>query len=152
LWAQLDELEEDEFHRRIEALIDELPPGSGVALFERGAAQDSTGHSEVAVPLYRAALESGLSGERRRRAVIQMASSLRNLGDPASAVELLEAETTREPDRLDDAVATFLALALADAGREREALSVALTALAAHLPRYNGSAVRYASELIADSP
>jgi hypothetical protein len=152
LWAQLDELEEGEFHGRIEALVAELPPGSAVGLFERAAAQDSTGHPDVAVPLYRAALASGLEGERRRRAVVQMASSLRNLGDPRAAVELLEAETVRASDGLDDAVATFLALALVDVGREREAVSIALEALSAHLPRYNRSAARYARELLDEAP
>jgi hypothetical protein len=151
LWAELENLEEDEFHRRIEALVGELGPGSAVASFERGAAQDSTGHPDLAVPLYQAALEAGISGERRRRTVIQMASSLRNLGDPGTAVELLEAESRREADGLEDAVGTFLALALTDVGREREAVSVALTALSAHLPRYNGSAARYARELIDDA-
>jgi hypothetical protein len=40
------------------------------------------------VPLYWQALETGLTGERRRRAVIQLASSLRNLGRPAESVAL----------------------------------------------------------------
>jgi len=34
----------------------------------QSAAFDATGHSDRAVPLYREALERGLSGERRRRA------------------------------------------------------------------------------------
>jgi hypothetical protein len=37
---------------------------------------------------------------------------------------------------LDDAVRAFLALALTSVGRKREAVSIALTAPAAHLPRY----------------
>lgn len=60
----------------VEQLLGELPADSTVALFERAAACNSTDHSDRAVPLYRGALERGLSGERRRRAVIQMASSL----------------------------------------------------------------------------
>ena len=47
----------------------------------------------------------------------------------------------------DDAVRAFLALALTSVGREREAVSIALTALAAHLPRYNRSLANYAREL-----
>lgn len=42
-------------------------------------------------------------------------------------------------DHLDDAVRAFLALALVDVGREREAVSLALAALAPHLPRYQRS-------------
>jgi hypothetical protein len=48
------------------------------------------------------------------------------------------------PDELDDAVRGFLALALVDVGREREAVTLALTALAPHLPRYQRSLANYA--------
>jgi tetratricopeptide repeat protein len=41
----------------------------------------------------------------------------------------------------------FLALALVDVGREREAVSHALTALAPHLPRYQRSLGNYAQLL-----
>jgi hypothetical protein len=77
LWTEIDRYDEDDFVRRIEALAAELASDSAIALFERGAAFDSTGHPDRAAPLYAAALEGGLGGERRRRAVIQMASSLR---------------------------------------------------------------------------
>ncbi len=149
LWKQTDNLADVEFISRIEALVAELPAGNAVGLFERAAAQDSTGHPEVAVPLYRAALESGLTGLRRRRATIQMASSLRNLGDPQQAVNLLVAELHEASDELDSAVRAFLALALVDLGHEREAVSVSLTALSKYLPRYNRSLARYAQEISA---
>jgi len=157
LWAALDDLEPAEFVSRIDALAAELPAGSAIALFERGAAQDSTGHPEHAVPLYHAALSAGLRGLRRRRAVIQMASSLRNLGDPAEAARLLRAELAIPPEQLDaderaleGAVHGFLALALVDLGREREAVALSLTALARTLPRYNRSLARYA-EAVAET-
>jgi tetratricopeptide (TPR) repeat protein len=117
-------------------------------LFERAAAFDSTGHSDRAVPLYREALDRGLTGERRRRAVIQMASSLRNLGRPHESVKLLSEELEAGSDRLDDAVRGFLALALVDVGREREAVSLALRALAPHLPRYQRSLANYGRLLV----
>ena len=125
----------------------ELPDDSPEAAFERACAFDSTGHSDRAVPLYRRALELGLDGVRRRRAVIQMASSLRNLGQASESVELLTAERDRGSDELDAAVSALLALARVDSGREREAVAVALAALAPHLPRYQRSVVRYAGEL-----
>jgi hypothetical protein len=81
-WARLDELDEADFLALIDKLASELPEGSAVAAFERACSFDSTGHSDRAVPLYREALDTGLTGERRRRAVIQMASSIRNLGRP----------------------------------------------------------------------
>jgi hypothetical protein len=77
-----------------------------------------------------------------------MASSLRNLGKPERAAELLTLELEAGNDELNGAVRAFLALALADLGREREALAITLTALSQYLPRYNRSLARYAEGLI----
>jgi hypothetical protein len=148
LWSTIDVREEREFVALIDDLVAELPPGSSIGLFERASALDSTGHSDLAVPLYKAALDAGLSGIRRRRATIQMASSIRNLGNPGDAVALLTTELEGEKDALTGAVRAFLALALVDVGREREAVAVALTALAECLPRYNRSVARYAQEIM----
>ena len=150
LWNSLDDLEPGDFVARIDAMAAELPAGDPIGLFEKGAARDSTGHPDLAVPLYEAALDNGLSGIRRRRAVIQMSSSIRNLGDAKRAVTLLVAELERPNDELDQAVRAFLALALADLGREREALSISLGALSRYLPRYNRSLARYADALLED--
>ncbi|HKX40281.1 MAG TPA: tetratricopeptide repeat protein [Burkholderiaceae bacterium] len=148
LWHALDDHEPAEFVDRLDRLVAELPPDSAIGLFERGAAQDSTGHPDRAVPLYRAALTAGLSGLRRRRAIIQLASSLRNLGDAKQAASLLTEELRAgAPDELDGAVRAFLALALVDLGREREAVAVGLEALSHYLPRYNRSLARYAGAL-----
>ena len=150
LWTTIDDHDEREFVALIDGLVAELPPGSAIGLFERACALDSTGHSDRAVPLYKAALGAGLTGVRRRRAIIQMASSIRNLGNPGEAVALLAAELEGETDALTGAVRAFLALALVDVGREREAVAVALTALAECLPRYNRSVARYAQQLITE--
>lgn len=147
-WASLGRRTEEEFLALIEQLAAELPPDSAVAGFERAASLDSTGHSDLAIPLYRQALDSGLTGERRRRAVIQLASSLRNVGRPEESVRLLTTELEAGSDHLDDAVRAFLALALVDVAREREAVSVALAALAPHLPRYQRSLANYARLLL----
>jgi len=152
LWARLDEHEPAQLRARIEALAAELPAGDARALFERACANDSTGRSDVAAPLYREALAAGLTGIRRRRAVIQMASSLRNLGRADESVTLLRAERAAGSDELDDAVIAVLALALADTGREREAAGLAIGALARHLPRYNRSMARYAQALVEGHP
>lgn len=79
-----------------------------------------------------------------------MASSLRNLGNPQQAANLLAAELHGVSDELDGAVRAFLALALVDLGREREAVSVSLTALSKYLPRYNRSLARYAQQISAE--
>ena len=65
----------------------------------------------------------------------------RTLGDT-------ECETAA--DDLDDAVSAMLALALVDVGREREAVSVAVTALSRHMTRYRRSLANYA-RLISDA-
>jgi hypothetical protein len=148
LWAGFDGVPEDEFVAAVEKLAAELPAGSAVGLFERACAQDSTGHSDRAVPLYRQALEIGLTGIRRRRAVIQLSSSLRNVGRVAESVTLLTDERARGSDELDDAVSAVLALCLVEVGREREAVSVAVGALAPHLPRYQRSMANYARLLV----
>jgi hypothetical protein len=152
VWDALDELDEQDFLVRIERLAAELPEGDGIADFERASSLDSVGHSDLAVPLYRQALASGLAGERRRRAVIQLASSLRTLGEPRESVTLLEAELEQPSDHLDDAVRAFLALALADSGRPRDAVSVALAALAPHLHRYQRSLSNAALVISDDLP
>lgn len=151
LWGSIDDLSEPEFLARMEELVAGLPADSSVGAFERAAAFDSTGHPDLAVPLYKRALGSGLIGIRRRRAVIQLASSLRNLGHAAESITLLEVEQSEPSDELDDAVIATLALALADVGREREALSIALAALARHLPRYQRSMANYARLLLEPS-
>ena len=145
----MDDHAEGEFFGRMDALVAELPAESPVGPYERASAQDSTGHSDLAVPLYRRALELGLDDERRRQAVIQLASSLRNLGQASESVDLLTAEREAGSDDLDDAVDAFLALALVDAGREREAVSVALLAVSRHMARYQRSLTNYA-RLIAE--
>ena len=144
LWAQVDALGEAAFRARHGALIAEQPPGDPVALFERASVEDSTGHADRAVPLYREALAVGLAGPRRRQAVIQLASSLRSLGDAAESARLLVDERDAASDELDPAVGAFLALALVDLGREGGAAALALETLAPLLPRYGRSLAAYA--------
>jgi len=156
-WASVDDYDdrEEEFRAHIDALAAELPEGDPRAMFERACAWDSTGHSDRAVPLYRSAIDHGLAGYRRRRAVIQMSSSLRNIGRLDEAIGWLAAERDIDPATLDeptrslaDAISAVTALCLVDAGREREAVSVAVAALAPHLPRYQRSMANYARLLV----
>lgn len=148
LWSSIDEYGEEPFVERIDGLAAELPAGSAIADFERACARDSTGHADSAMPLYLAALETGLIGERRRLAVIQMSNSLRKLGRAQEAAALLAAELELGEDALSGAARAFLAFALVDLGREREAASLALAALAEYLPRYKRSVARYAEALL----
>ncbi|MFG2473429.1 tetratricopeptide repeat protein [Streptomyces fagopyri] len=150
-WATFDDYAEADaadFRAVIDALVAELPADSPVGPFERACAWDSTGHSDRAVPLYREALSRGLDGYRGRRTRIQLASSLRNIGQAEEGVRLLTPELVAPSDELDDAVRACLALCLADLGREREGLALVIGALAPHLPRYQRSMANYARLLV----
>ncbi|QFZ76743.1 tetratricopeptide repeat protein [Streptomyces fagopyri] len=150
-WATFDDYGEEDaadFRAVIDALVAELPADSPVGPFERACAWDSTGHSDRAVPLYREALSRGLDGYRGRRTRIQLASSLRNIGQAEEGVKLLTPELVAPSDELDDAVRACLALCLADLGREREGLALVIGALAPHLPRYQRSMANYARLLV----
>ncbi|MFE9607657.1 tetratricopeptide repeat protein [Streptomyces sp. NPDC006012] len=152
-WAAFDDYPEEaaaDFRAVIDALAAELPEDSPLGSFERACAWDSTGHADRAVALYREALAHGLdeaSGYKGRRARIQLASSLRNTGRADLGAELLTPELDAPSDELDDAVRACLALCLSSLGRDREALSLALGALAPHLPRYQRSMAAYARAL-----
>jgi tetratricopeptide (TPR) repeat protein len=147
VWAD-EHLSEAEVVERIDALAAERAEDDAVALFERAGARDSAGREAEAEALYRLALDIGLDDARRTRAIIQLASTLRNLGAIDEALALLRAEYEREPrGALHDAAAAFYALALATAGEERVAASIALETLAPHLPRYTRSVTGYAREL-----
>ncbi len=141
-------LTEDEVVVRIDALASERREGDPVALFERAGARDSAGLEAEAEVLYRRALDAGLDPERRTRATIQLASTIRNLGKIDEARELLRTEYEREPrGPLHDAAAAFYALALVSAGEAERAASIVLQALAPHLPRYTRSVTGYAREI-----
>jgi hypothetical protein len=75
LWAVADEYDEPEFLSLVDELVAELPAGHAVGLFERALAFDSAGRPDKAVALYKAAMEAGLEGERRRRAIVRMGNS-----------------------------------------------------------------------------
>lgn len=152
LWDRLDDMDEDAFVQAMTDLAAECGPDDPVALFEVGGAHDSTGRTEAAVGYYERAVAAGLSGVRRRRVSIQMASSLRELGQPERALALIDAEKGRGSDEYDGALAMCEALTLAKLGRDREGLSVALIALAPHLPRYQRSTVNYARGLVEEDP
>ena len=148
VWSTATDRPDAELRAAVEELALRCPYDDGTADFERAGAWDSIGHPEEAIELYEQALDSGLGPERRRRAVIQLASSLRNVGRVEDSIRLLEEELKRDSDELDDAIVAFLALARASSGDDRAGLALALQALSKHLPRYQRSVSNYAKHLL----
>ncbi|WP_431277278.1 tetratricopeptide repeat protein [Leifsonia poae] len=148
VWGSAGENSEDEVVAAIDALVAERGETDAVALFESAGARDFAGREAEAEPLYRRALELGLEEPQRAQAMIQLASTLRNLGRADESVALLQRELAEHPEHpLADAARAFLALALHDAGEPTAALRVALAALAPRLPQYGRAVAAYAEEL-----
>lgn len=151
VWATASDLSDDEVLAAIDDLVAEKGDADAAAVFEAASVRDYLGLEPEAEPLYRRALELGLDEVRLPQAVIQLASTLRNLGEADEAVDLLTDWLAENDDHeLSDAAAAFLALALASAGRTTEALTVALDTLAPHLTQYGRSVAAYAEGLSTD--
>lgn len=149
VWADADRLGDEGVITAIDALAAERPDGDALALFERAGARDSAGIEEEAEPLYRAAIAAGLPDDEHGQAVIQLASTIRNLGRAEESLGLLRTEFAGRPEHpYADAAAAMEALALASLGRPVEGLSVTIHALVRHMPRYHRSMRAYADALL----
>ncbi|HEY2555886.1 MAG TPA: tetratricopeptide repeat protein [Diaminobutyricibacter sp.] len=149
VWTQAGALGEDAVVERIDELVTERPADDPRAAFEAAGARDYAGLEADAEPLYRRALALGLTSPHRAQAVIQLASTLRNLDRADESVTLLRDELAQHPDdELADAARAFLALALVSRGDAVAGASVALEALASHLPLYRRAVAAYAAELV----
>ncbi|MDM4764094.1 tetratricopeptide repeat protein [Galbitalea sp. SE-J8] len=132
-------------------VFEELGPDAGEAgaLYTEGGEHDSAGRGTAAEPLYRRALELGLPEPLRVQCLVQLASTIRNLGRFDEALALLDTALAEHPaDEWTGPIQGFRALALASLGRDREAASVALTGLSTRLSRYSRSLGAYADELL----
>src|SRR5690625_2853375 len=134
LWSSAEETEPEHLLRQMRSLYEERGSLDPEALFEWASVHDFLGMEHEAVPLYRDALAQGIAEPKRSQTIIQLASSLRNVGDPHAAVELIQGHSVDEA--LQGAAQAFLALALHDTGRPDAALRAALLALAGTLPQY----------------
>ncbi len=122
-------------------------PDSARARFELANVLDYLSREEEAVNLYREAVALGLSEEYEAYAQVQLASSLRNLGQANEAVALLKEVVDRYPHHLSFTV--FLALALRNLGRCDDALQRLIHAVLREcntpdLARYRRSLAQYA--------
>lgn len=139
------DLPDDTLLAEISSLADELDESDARRWFELASAHDSTGRELEAAAHYERALTIGLEPDQHAQATVQYASTLRNLGRPDAAIQLLERLPRLSP--VGTARDAFLALALRDAGRTDEALRVLLDALVPTLPRYQRSVTAYAATL-----
>jgi tetratricopeptide (TPR) repeat protein len=148
VWAAASTMADLDVVAAIDALVAERAADDPLAVFEAASARDYADLEREAEPLYRRAIELGLDAATLPRAQIQLASTLRNLGQVSESVRILEGVLAEHPDdEWTGAAAAFLALALASRGDDRDAASVALAALADYLPVYSASVRAYAIEL-----
>lgn len=102
-------------------------PGEPRAVYEYASALDFAGREADAAPEYERALAAGLAPAIRRAALVQYASTLRNLDRADDAVRVLDGALAESPG--DAAATAFQALALTSAGRAPAAVARLLEVL-----------------------
>ncbi len=118
-------------------------------LYELGSEHDSAGREAEAVGPYREALAFGLPPETALAARIQLASTLRNLGELEESLSILREVVAEHPEHR--AARMFLALALVSADRGPEAVHELLDLLLTNPgppERYERSLRAYANDLV----
>lgn len=149
VWASASSMADLDLVATIDALVAERDADDPAALFEAASARDFAGLELEAEPLYRRAIKLGLEPHLEPRAIIQLASTIRNLGKHEESIALLERLLHTHPaDEWTGPAAAFLSLALVSRGDERQAASIALFALADYLPVYANSVRNYAAEIL----
>jgi cyanophycin synthetase len=133
------------FHRLAEAW-----PNSGRANFEWANALDFCDHEGEAVPVYQRALSLGLGSPYDFYALVQLGSSLRNLGRTDEALATLARARELQPDAASGLA--FWCLARASAGEPLPALADALAYVLEHAPeiertRYGRTLRHYLEDL-----
>jgi tetratricopeptide (TPR) repeat protein len=148
LWRQARHLQADQFVAEAEELLASAPSAlTAAAYYEMAGVYDFLGRESEAAPLYRAALQAGLDEMRRPRALLQLASTLRNLGDAAQGAAILETAGPQMPVELAPACAAFQALCLLDAGESARAVATAVRALAVAGGEYRAVLEQYVHDL-----
>jgi tetratricopeptide (TPR) repeat protein len=100
---------------------------SARAIFELANALDYLGREAEAIPLYEEALRLELPAEYQAYALIQLGSSLRNVGRAKEAVELLAKAEQAYPEY--PSISIFLGLSLYSEGRHAEASKTVMEAM-----------------------
>ncbi len=150
-WRDFDETRGDDLVDEMQLIVDKsVGATASAALYELASVHDALGQEDDAIPLYESALASGLDAARYPQAVVQLASTYRNVGrldDSVALLGTLDLSDSAVTDVVGIAPAAFLALSLHDAGRPTEALAQLLTAVAPTLPLYARSVTNYAALL-----
>ncbi len=100
-------------------------------LYEVGGAYDTAGEEETALGFYERALAAGLTGDIRRRCLLQYGSTLRNVARFDDSLDVFASARNEFPESV--ALAVFEAITLHAAGRPHAALGAALEIIADHV-------------------
>ncbi|MEU4193298.1 tetratricopeptide repeat protein [Kribbella sp. NPDC026611] len=133
-----------------ERLLTEHPDNAYV-LYEVGGAYDTDGQEERAIGYYERALP-GLTGDTRRKCLLQYGSTLRNLDRFDDSLDVFKQACAEFPES--DSLRVFKALTLHAAGRKDQALATLLLVIAdrvdtAEIKRYE-AAIRGNADYLAN--
>ncbi|MFE7012394.1 tetratricopeptide repeat protein [Streptomyces sp. NPDC057651] len=140
----------EEAREQLVELSARFPDDAEIA-YQTAWVHDALGLEADAVPYYvRALAGSGLSADDRRGALLGLGSTYRTLGRYPEAVTTLSGGVTEFPE--DNALQTFLAMALYNVGRAHDGMRLLLTVLAktsgdADLIAYRPAIEHYAKDL-----
>lgn len=130
-----------------------MPPLPSPGPLELAEEHDAAGREDLAIPLYQTALAEPLPDERRMQVLLQLGSSLRNVGRATEALAVLGEAAGLAPESV--APPAFRALALVSIGEAPRAVSELLAVVLQHvddslLRRYRRALTDYAAELTRD--
>ena len=116
-------------------------PNNPYVLYEVGGSYDTDGQEEKAIGYYERALP-GLSGDTRRKCLLQYGSTLRNLGRFDDSLDVFKKACAEYPES--DSLRVFKALTLHAAGHKDKALASLLLLIAdrvdsAEIKRYEAA-------------
>ncbi len=106
-------------------------PDDPRVLYELAGAYDTAGEEVTAVGLYQRALDAGLSGDIRRRCLLQFGSTLRNLDRFDESIAVFAQARSEFPDAV--SLVAFEAITLHAAGHVHAALGTLLDLVADHI-------------------
>jgi tetratricopeptide (TPR) repeat protein len=136
--------------RAVLIALTQAEPHNAQAQYEAACVHDYLGYERAAIPFYVAALAGELGDHERRSAYLGLGSTYRALGQYEQAHTTLQAGVNRFPDALD--LKVFLAMALHNIGRSKEAVELLLMLLVettndADIQAYSRAIILYAQDI-----